>query len=424
MAANHIAAIARNSSSDSATNVLKSHRSGFVTAVNSIVDWLEATLPAIAGAGWGKGTCRIGRGRLRRRGSRCGRRLPSWRASRFGCSRRREIDVCDAVGWGGLGGAEAVDAGERGEGGAFFDDDRTADEVGVVRGGESFADLAGEKIEAFVFVALDPIAGGADDAVDGAAVAVGFAEEPLQWAADQGGVRRGEHRAVEPEMCAENGDALQLVEAVEAIVESWRRVRGNPFFEDGIIDGQDDGVGSEEFIAEFDADGADAFEADGGDAATEANVAAGERFIELAERAGGGSHAVGGFVKEHSFLENLNGVGGAGIAAVFVEGADKNQIVEFVDQAFGWLCSASHWPKEISASFARPAAPRRSIASIARERAMRSPRLSAPKDAPARPRCNGAGRPLMAHRRCSRPRGSKKWMVFSQWMRSRTPMRR
>ena len=109
---------------------------------------------------------------------------------------------------------------------------------------------------------------------------------------------------------------------------------GDPFFEDGIIDGQDYGVGSDKFIAQFDPDGARSFEADGGHAATEANVAAGERFIELAERAGGGSHAVGGFVKEHSLLKNLNGVGGAGIAAVFVEGADKNQIVEFVDQIF------------------------------------------------------------------------------------------
>ena len=102
---------------------------------------------------------------------------------------------------------------------AVFDDDDAAFELGVVRIGECFADLAGEEIEAFVFGPLDPIAGSADDAMDRAAVAVRFAEEPLHGSAHEGRVRRGEHWTVERQMCAEDRNALQLAQSGEARIE-------------------------------------------------------------------------------------------------------------------------------------------------------------------------------------------------------------
>ena len=86
--------------------------------------------------------------------------------------------------------------------------------------------------------------------------------------------------------------------------ELWR----DPFFEGGVIDCQDHRVSGEEFAGEFDADGAIVFEADGGHAGAEADVFAGEGAIEFAEGAGGGAHFVCGVVREHSFLEDLDGV--------------------------------------------------------------------------------------------------------------------
>ena len=100
-----------------------------------------------------------------------------------------EEQAVNAVGRRRLCGAETVDSRGRGEGGAFFDDDGAAEEFGVAGGGESPANLLGEKIESFFVVLLKPIARGADDAVNGSAVGSGFAEEPLQRPADEGGVR-------------------------------------------------------------------------------------------------------------------------------------------------------------------------------------------------------------------------------------------
>lgn len=41
-----------------------------------------------------------------------------------------EVEAGESAGWGGLGGAEAVDAGDGCEGGAFFDDDVATEELG------------------------------------------------------------------------------------------------------------------------------------------------------------------------------------------------------------------------------------------------------------------------------------------------------
>jgi len=58
-----------------------------------------------------------------------------------------EEQAANAVGRRRLCGAETVDSRGRGKGGAFFDDDGAAEELGVAGGGESPANLLGEKIE-------------------------------------------------------------------------------------------------------------------------------------------------------------------------------------------------------------------------------------------------------------------------------------
>jgi hypothetical protein len=101
-----------------------------------------------------------------------------------------------------------IDAWGWGEGGSFFDDDYASLSFGILCSGECVSDLLSEEFEAFFFWALEPISGGADYAVDCAAVAIWFAEEPLHGAGHEGGVGGGEDRAVEPEVCAEDWDTL------------------------------------------------------------------------------------------------------------------------------------------------------------------------------------------------------------------------
>jgi len=92
--------------------------------------------------------------------------------------------------------------------------------------GEESGDLRLELAEGLVFGDGEPVAGGADDAVDAAAGLV-FAEEPLEGAVDEGEVAGGEDGAVQPEVSAEDGDGLELVEAGEASVGA-AEVFGDP----------------------------------------------------------------------------------------------------------------------------------------------------------------------------------------------------
>ena len=126
-----------------------------------------------------------------------------------------EVEVLDTAGGRGLLRAEAVDAGAGGEGGALLDDDDAALELGIAGGGEGGADLGFEGGEGLVLGFAGPIAGGADDSVDGLACGV-LSEEPLEGAVHQGGVGFLQDRAVEPEVRAEDGDVLDLVELREA----------------------------------------------------------------------------------------------------------------------------------------------------------------------------------------------------------------
>ena len=61
-------------------------------------------------------------------------------------------------------------------------------------------------------------------------------------------------------MCPKNRHALQLIQPGKSRIQ-FQQLRRNPFFQGGIVDGQNDSIGLDEFLSQFHAHGARAVEA-------------------------------------------------------------------------------------------------------------------------------------------------------------------
>ncbi len=73
-----------------------------------------------------------------------------------------------------------------------------------------------------------------------------FAEEPLEGAVDQGGVRFEHDGTIEPEMRAEDRDAFEFVERGEAVVLGCEG-GGNPTKDGVVVCREDNGICGDHF---------------------------------------------------------------------------------------------------------------------------------------------------------------------------------
>ena len=139
-------------------------------------------------------------------GSRCGPRLPWWRASRSGSSRRPETKLGQRVT--GPGRTGLFEAGARGERGADFLDHVRLLELGLGDRGEEFRAVRaarGRSPPARLIGTRD--ARRAHHQLQVAAAVL--VEHPLDGAVEQRGVRQVGDRAVEPEVDAGDGRVLE-----------------------------------------------------------------------------------------------------------------------------------------------------------------------------------------------------------------------
>ena len=231
---------------------------------------------------------------------------------------------------------QAVDAGNGGEGGAFFDDDDAANEFGIARAREDRADLLLELAQRFFARDVDPLPGGADDAMHGFPVGV-LLEQPLQRPTKKRRVVVAQNRTIEPEMGAEDRHALQLIEMRETRI-AGSQFRRHPAHRRVIVRREHDGVGGQEFApGQLDADRPASVESNLRHTRPEPHVLARQRRIKLAERTGGQADHIARRVGQHGVLKNLDRISGGCLAAFFIQRADEDRIIQLLDEGGGLM---------------------------------------------------------------------------------------
>jgi hypothetical protein len=143
--------------------------------------------------------------------------------------------------------------------------------------------------------------------------------------------------AIEFQGRAEDRDVFKLVKMGKAGIAMALILGEQP--EGGMAIGrQDKGIGGESLAGlEFHGGKGLVAELKLGDAGAEAQVGAGQAFVELGQGAGGHADNVAGAVREHGILEDQDGASGADAIEGIVQGADKHGVVEPLDDGRGLI---------------------------------------------------------------------------------------